>query len=92
MHITAHDCKMVRITYGVAFVAIYLVITCSEEVSPLNVVVFPVWTHIAMSCCNRKISAFISDLSLSPPGDSEQLAHAAIQYKSLTLQLPAFFH
>lgn len=61
MHTTAHDCRMVRIAYGAAFVTIYLVITCREEVFPLNVVVFPVWTHIAMSCCNRKISAFISD-------------------------------
>lgn len=42
MHTTAHDCRMVRITYGVAFVTIYLVITCSEEVFPVKIVVFPV--------------------------------------------------
>lgn len=61
MHTTAHDCRMARIAYGAAFVTVYLVITCSEEVLPLKVVVFPLWTHIATSCCNRKISAFIRD-------------------------------
>lgn len=54
-------CRMV-ITYSVVFVTIYSAIICTEDVFPLEVVVFPVWTHIAMSCCNRKISVFISDL------------------------------
>lgn len=54
-------CRMV-ITYSVVFVTIYSATICTEDVFPLEVVVFPVWTHIAMSCCNRKISVFISDL------------------------------
>lgn len=68
MHTTAYDCRMVRIAYGAAFVTVYLVITCSEEALPPKVVVFPLWTHIATSCCNRKISAFISDLLPLCPG------------------------
>lgn len=41
MHTTAHDYRIVRMAYGAVFVTICLVITCSEEVYPLKVVVFP---------------------------------------------------